>query len=104
MLALIGEENEDQTVTFPDSEVRRMYQHIALLEARSERLTEALEQIRTWSQAYPRDIFAPPTEEQLRDAHASLAMLGMSLDKFSAHAMRHVAEGVGKIADAALST
>ena len=49
------------------------------------------------------DIFIPPTPEQIAAAHAALVAIGTSIDKFSAHAMRHVAECVGKIADIALS-
>lgn len=32
MVAFIGKQNDDQTVTFPDHEVRRIYAHIAKLE------------------------------------------------------------------------
>ena len=60
-------------------------------------IEDAKHQINNWAQAYPRDMFIPPTSEQCKEAHAALVAIGMSLDKFSGHAMRHVAEGMAKI-------
>ena len=66
----------------------------------NDRLREALEQLVTWSEAYPLDIFPEP---DLKRAHEVLTAHGMTLDALSAKAARHVIEGVGKIARAALA-
>lgn len=63
-------------------------------------LRAALEQIESWSRAYPLEAFPKPDLE--RAAHV-LQAAGMTLDAISADAMRHVVEGVGKIARDALS-
>jgi len=63
-----------------------------------ERLREAMERIMEWSEAYPETVFVPPTSEQFKAAHEALKSIGMSLDKFSVDAMRHVVTGVGGIA------
>ena len=63
------------------------------------RYEEALERIVQWADAYPLDIFPEP---DLKRAHAVLTAAGMSLDSISASCMRHVIEGVGKIAKEAL--
>jgi hypothetical protein len=64
-----------------------------------ERQHEALARIVQWSEAYPLDIFPEP---DLVKARALLAAGGITLDAISAHCMRHVIEGVGKIAREAL--
>jgi hypothetical protein len=66
---------------------------------RIEQLEEALHRIVQWSEAYPLDIFPEPDWEQARWA---LQEYGITLDAISAHCMRHVIEGVGKIAREAL--
>ena len=48
-----------------------------------------------WSEAYPLEIFPPPDYPRAR---AVLEANGMTLDAISADCMRHVVEGVGKIA------
>lgn len=66
---------------------------------RIDRLEEALRQIVEWSEAYPLDIFPEP------DWNLAAKLLqagGITLDAVSAHCMRHVIEGVGKIAREAL--
>jgi hypothetical protein len=68
--------------------------------AEIERLQEALEGIDQWSRAYPLSVFPEP---DLKKAAEVLKASGMTLDAISAHAMRHVVEGVGKIARAALA-
>ena len=72
-------------------------------EARAEReqYRDALRRIEEWSQAYPLAIFPKP---DLHRAHQLLQAGGMTIDSISADAMRHVVEGVGKIARAALSS
>lgn len=64
-----------------------------------ERQETALERIEQWSRAYPLTIFPEPN---LKRARELLEAGGMTLDAISAHAMRHVVEGVGKIARRAL--
>ena len=66
---------------------------------RIEELEEALHKIAQWSDAYPLDIFPEP---DLKKARALLEAGGITLDSVSAHCMRHVVEGVGKIAKEAL--
>jgi hypothetical protein len=70
-----------------------------LLDERCERMTEALTRIVQWSEAYPKDIFPEP---DMAYARALLARGGITLDSVSASCMRHVIEGVGKIARNAL--
>ena len=64
-----------------------------------ERLREALDKINDWSKAYPLDLFPEPDFKQVRDL---LAAGGIPIDVVSASNMRHVVEGVGKIAREAL--
>lgn len=73
--------------------------YIAEAEAEAERLEAALERIEQWSRAYPLTVFPEP---DLPKAAEVLKANGMTLDAISAHAMRHVVEGVGKIARDAL--
>ncbi len=68
-------------------------------EDKLEKMEEALWRIKQWSEAYPLDIFLEP---DLKKARALLEAGGMTLDSISAHCMRHVVEGVGKIAREAL--
>jgi hypothetical protein len=65
-----------------------------------ERYEEALQRIVQWSEAYPLDIFPEP---DLKRAADLLRAGGITLDAISAHCMRHVIEGVGRIAREALS-
>lgn len=67
---------------------------------RCEDLEEALQRIVQWSEAYPLDIFPEP---DLKKARELLAAGGITLDAISAHCMRHVIDGVGKIARQALA-
>jgi hypothetical protein len=66
------------------------------------RLREALGRIAEWSRAYPLDVFPEPTEEYYAKAAQVLEANGMTLDRLSAAAMRHVIVEVGKIAEDAL--
>lgn len=68
---------------------------------RAERLEEALKRIDSWSRAYPLSVFPEP---DLKKAAELLKAGGITLDAVSASAMRHVVEGIGKIARAALGT
>lgn len=65
-----------------------------------DRLELALHSIESWSRAYPLSVFPEP---DLKKAAAVLKANEMTLDAISAHCMRHVVEGVGKIARAALA-
>lgn len=68
-------------------------------EDRIERLKDALQKIAQWSDAYPLDVFPEP---DWMTARALLEAGGITLDAISAHCMRHVVDGVGKIAKEAL--
>lgn len=72
-------------------------------EDRAERMEAALQRIVQWSEAYPPDIFPEPDADYFRRAHEALTVAGLTLDRISAANMRHVVEGVGKIAREALS-
>jgi hypothetical protein len=80
--------------------IARMNAQITGLEEDVERAEDALHRIVDWADAYPLAIF---TEPDMAKAHAVLTAAGMTLDAISASAMRHVVDGVGKIARAALS-
>lgn len=54
-----------------------------------------LDRIIAWSEAYPLDIFPEPDFKAVR---AALQAHGLTLAVVSASNMRHVVEGVGKIA------
>lgn len=69
---------------------------------RAERMEGALERIIRLADAYPTDVFPVPDAAYLQKAHEVLTANGMTLDRLSAHAMRRVVEGVGKIARKAL--
>jgi hypothetical protein len=68
---------------------------------RCDRYEEALQRIVQWSEAYPLDVFPEP---DLKRAADLLRAGGITLDAVSAHCMRHVVEGVGKIAREALKS
>ena len=65
---------------------------------------EALHQIASWATAYPLAVFPEPDKAYYKRAHEVLTANGMTLDRLSAAAMRHVVEGVGRIARQALET
>jgi hypothetical protein len=67
---------------------------------RIDELEQALHKIDQWSKAYPLDVFPEP---DLKKARSLLQAGGITLDSISAHCMRHVVEGVGKIAREALA-
>jgi hypothetical protein len=69
------------------------------LEDENANLREALLKIAQWAKAYPLEVFPEPDWDKARDL---LAAGGMTLDRISASNMRHVVEGVGKIAQGAL--
>lgn len=75
----------------------------AFLPTREDRMEEALRRIADWSEAYPTDIFPEPHEAYYQKAREVLEANGMTLDRLSAAAMRHVASGMGRIAKEALN-
>ena len=78
---------------------------LALLEEAAdelERLRGALARVALWAEAYPPSVFPVPDERYMRAAHELLVAHGMTLDRITADAMRHVVQGVGGIARAAL--
>jgi len=60
-----------------------------------DKMHDALQRIVQWSEAYPLKIFPEPDMMLARQA---LAVAGITLDQVSASCMRHVVEGVGRIA------
>jgi hypothetical protein len=66
---------------------------------RAERLEDALQRLVQWSEAYPLDLFPEPNWKRAQQA---LEAAGITLDAVSASCMRHVVEGVGRIAREAL--
>jgi hypothetical protein len=67
---------------------------------REDRYEEALQHIVSWSEAYPLAVFPEP---DFKRAAALLKAGGITLDAVAASCMRHVVEGVGKIAREALA-
>ena len=62
-------------------------------------LEDALTRILNWAEAYPLDVFPEPDFQAVQ---AALQNAGISLAQVSASNMRHVIQGVGDIARAAL--
>lgn len=69
------------------------------IEAKNERLEDALRKIQNWARAYPLQIFPKP---DLKKAARILKAEGMTLDAISADAMRHVIKGVSEIVEQGL--
>lgn len=62
-------------------------------------LETALRELVAWSEAYPLDVFPEPNWKR---AQLALETAGITMDAVSASCMRHVVEGVGRIARKAL--
>lgn len=60
-----------------------------------DKMEDALQQIVSWSRAYPLTVFPEP---DMKKAAELLQAGGITLDAVSASNMRHVIEGVGRIA------
>ena len=71
-------------------------------DSRIEEQETALQRIVQWSEAYPHQVFPEPDDAYLKNAREVLEANGMTLDRIAADCMRHVVEGVGKIAREAL--
>ncbi len=69
---------------------------------RCDELEEGLRRILEWTKAYPPNIFHEPSADEAHRAHVLLRANGMTLDAFSASALRHGLEGIGEIAKGAL--
>lgn len=72
-------------------------------EARLVCMEEALSRIARWAEAYPPAVFPEPDAAYYAKAREVLEANGMTLDRLSAAAMRHVITQVGKIAKEGLS-
>lgn len=70
-------------------------------EARVVAYDDTFQQITSWINAYPLDIFPEP---DFKKAHELLTANGMTLDSISASNMRHVLKGIQKIIDTALTS
>lgn len=91
---------EDQKAVCEAAEaISALSQEVGELSTKADCYEEALQQIDQWSRAYPRSVFPKPDFVKARYA---LEAAGMTLDAISADNMRHVVEGVGEIARAAL--
>jgi hypothetical protein len=88
-------ERAEQTHTVIEMSIKTLAQ----LDADNKRLRAALEEIATWSRAYPLSAFPKPDLEKARHL---LESGGMRLDTISADAMRHVVKGVREITHRAL--
>jgi hypothetical protein len=64
-------------------------------------LSEALQQILNWCEAYPVSVFPEP---DLKKAAVLLRVGGLTLDAVSASSARHCLQGVGAIVVAALES
>ena len=73
-------------------------ERIAALEKDADAMREALLRIVQWADAYPEDVFPAVTKDEWKQANVVLDAAGLSLTRISASNMRHVVEGVGKIA------
>lgn len=73
------------------------------MDTREERLEDALVRIAQWAEAYPLAAFPEPDAAYYKRAAEVLQANGMTLDRLSAAAMRHVITQVGDIAKTALT-
>lgn len=64
---------------------------------------DALMQIAQWCDAYPQDVFEPLPPDALKRADKVLAEAGISIGALHAGWSRHLLDGVGRTARAALS-
>lgn len=78
-----------------DGEVERFKEVLETVE-------DALRRVKDWCDAYPEDIFVPPTKEQWKQAHEHFKTLGFSVDKISGEYGRIWAKGQRPHVEAAL--
>ena len=79
-----------------------MSNYIERMDDRIDQLEAALHRIAAWADAYPLAVFPEPDKAYYAKAAEVLTANGMTLDRLSAAAMRHVITQVGKIARDAL--
>lgn len=122
--AVVGEElvehvahaiDHYRQTTMPEYHTPRNYAKAAIAamdkDGEVERLREALEaaeyalrRVKDWCDAYPEDIFVPPTKEQWKQSHEHFKTLGFSIDKISGEYGRIWAKGQRPHVEAALKT
>ena len=103
IFALVAPHDHEGPTTEEDIQLINIGLAARKLEASLEQMQavlEAMERIVQWSEAYPLDVFPEP---DFKKAHKLLKAGGMTLDAISASNMRHVVEGVGKIAKESLA-
>jgi hypothetical protein len=71
-------------------------------EARVNKLEDAMQRIADWADAYPLEVFPELDNAYLKTAQEALQAHGITLDRLSASAMRHVITQVARIAREAL--
>lgn len=84
---------------YPGQVINHLYAEIQSQERKADRYEDALQLISNWQQAYPLEVFPEP---DLKKARVLLEAGGITLDSLSAHAMRHVINGVKDIVNDAL--
>jgi hypothetical protein len=67
---------------------------IERLKNRIEKLEDVLHRIRTWCEAYPKDIFLPVSEEELKRAVIVLRENGMRVDALYGEWGRHILSAI----------
>ena len=95
-----GIECRDETIKLLEENCTTLRAVRQQLEEENDRLEDALQQIDSWSRAYPLDIFPEPDFDKAREV---LTAAGLTLDAIASSCMRRVVDGVGRIARAALS-
>jgi len=64
----------------------------------AESLEKKLTEIEQWANAYPEDVFIPPTVEEIGKIHELCKEhLGFGIDRFSGDIYRRILKGVKKI-------
>lgn len=92
-----------KTIDTESATARIRDQQVVDAAAEIERLRAVLCQIAVWADAYPIDVFPEPDESYYANARRVLEADGMTLDRLSAAAIRHVVAGIGKTAKEGLS-
>lgn len=72
-------------------------QTIEALRAENELLSDKLNQVLDWCNAYPEDVFIPPTSEEWANFHQVLKNNGLNGTAFSGDISRHIVNGIKAI-------
>lgn len=83
-----------------DRQIRKLQRENAALQRRIDAASEHAQRLWDWQESYPMDIFPEPTTEQFGAAHQALKGAGLTLDVFSASAMRHLLKRCREISEA----